>query len=40
VRIVAIELDMGLSSEVNKFFCWEVEVLDGKAMFFKEEGGV
>jgi hypothetical protein len=31
---------MGLSPEVNKLFFWEVEVLDGKAMFFKEEGGV
>jgi hypothetical protein len=31
---------MGLSPEVDKFFFWKVEVLDGKAMFFKEEGGV
>jgi hypothetical protein len=40
VRVVTIELDMGLSPKVDKFFLWEVEVLDGKAMFFKEKGGV
>jgi hypothetical protein len=31
---------MGLSSEVDKFFFWKVEILDGKTMFLKEEGGV
>ena len=31
---------MGLSSKIDEFFFWEIEVLDGESMFFKEEGGV
>jgi hypothetical protein len=31
---------MGLSSEVDKFFFWEVEILDRETMFFEEESGV
>jgi hypothetical protein len=31
---------VGLSSEVDKFFFWEVKILDRETMFFEEESGV